>query len=169
MFDPSRIVVVGDKLHFQDKVYRCAVGKDGCAQEKREGDHKTPMGTFALRECWYREDKVGAPQTGLPLNVIRESDGWCDDAKSPDYNKHIALPSDYSHEKLWRDDDLYDVVIPIGYNDGPIIPGKGSAVFIHVATPDWQPTEGCVALAKDDLLAILPVLTPKTLIEIRQP
>ncbi len=162
------IVVAGNQLSFNGKTYRCAIGKGGFSSDKKEGDGATPLGIFALRECWYRADRLDAPQTKLPLKMIRENDGWCDDPKSVEYNRHILMPSESSHERLWHDDHAYDVVIPLGYNDGPIIPGKGSAIFMHVAHADWRPTEGCIALAKADLLALLPHLSPQTRIDIRR-
>lgn len=142
------------------------MGKAGFASDKREGDNCTPIGVFALRECWYRADKIPAPQTSLPLYVISENDGWSDDARAMEYNRHVVLPYDFSHEKLWREDGLYDLIVPLGYNDDPTVSGKGSAIFMHIAKPDYSGTEGCVALAREDLLAILPHLSPDLSIEI---
>jgi len=162
----SAIVVTGNTLSFNGKDYRCAVGKNGFSSNKKEGDGCTPYGTFALRECWYRMEKMDAPQTGLALKIITAEDGWCDDALSPDYNKHVALPFEASHEKLFRDDDRYDLIIPLGYNDDPIVPGLGSAIFMHVAAVDYSGTEGCVALDKSDLLEILRDVDEATTISI---
>ena len=338
--DPQSIKVIGNQLTFVGKTYRCAIGKNGFAANKKEGDGCTPLGVFPLRELWYRADKLPAPKTDLPLKIITKNDGWCDDTKSPDYNKHITLgipiplgeyssklplplgegggegsyvyrpaklieyarklrkgstspeaklwsvlrnrqmsgvkfrrqhPIDiyvadfyceelkliieldgeshftdsgkasdairskylqknykiirftneeiandfegvvnsiYSiialtptlsqrereqkevlsqrereqkevlsqrereqvprHEKLWRDDDVYDLVIPIGYNDAPVISGKGSAIFLHVARNNYEPTEGCIALKIEDLLELLPLLSPQTYIDINK-
>jgi len=160
--------VTGNTLTFDNKLFRCAVGKGGFSQDKREGDGCSPLGTYFLRECWYRPDRMDAPVTGLPLHKIREQDGWCDDPESAEYNTHVHLPYSYSHERLWRDDHVYDLIIPIGYNDDPIINGRGSAIFMHLAQPDYAPTEGCVALALPDLQLILPALSPTTRIEIAQ-
>jgi L,D-peptidoglycan transpeptidase YkuD (ErfK/YbiS/YcfS/YnhG family) len=150
--------VVGNKLHFNQKTYPCAIGKGGFSANKKEGDGRTPIGEFGLRKCWYRHDKVDCVVTHLPLSIIREDYGWSDDPARPDYNRPVRLPYGGSHEKLWRDDGLYDVLVEIGYNDDPVIAGKGSAIFLHCATGDYKPTEGCVALAKQDLLDILPLL-----------
>ena len=306
----SLLFVKNNTLTFNGTNYRCAIGKGGFSTNKREGDGCTPVGTYGLRECWYRLDRLPPPQTGLPLKVIHENDGWCDDAESADYNKHVKLPlplgegwgegpssyhytkpelitrsrellhnsttpeqklwailrnrqmngykfrrqhtiapyiadfyceelkliieldgdshateegiikdarrtafleqsgyrimrfsnhdmrdnfegiadsifsftdgkraltpalsqgeREYSFENLWRTDHVYDLIIPLGYNDAPITPGKGSAIFMHIAKPDYAPTEGCVALALIDLLAILPHLSTKTQITIHE-
>lgn len=149
-------VISADKLEFDGKTYPIATGKNGFSREKREGDNCTPIGAYALRECWYRADKLPhPPKTALPLRVIQPDDGWCDDPAHPAYNTHVKLPFSASHEKLWREDDVYDVIVPLGYNDAPIVPGKGSAIFMHVARPGYVGTEGCVALALPDLLALL--------------
>ena len=153
-------------LLFNGKHYRCAVGKGGLSSDKREGDGATPLGEFLLRECWYRADKTMPPETRLPLKIIHEDDGWCDDPAYPAYNRHVKLPFAASHERLWREDDVYDLIVPLGYNDAPVMPGKGSAIFMHVAKPDYAPTEGCVALAKDDLLELLTQVSSDTAISI---
>jgi L,D-peptidoglycan transpeptidase YkuD (ErfK/YbiS/YcfS/YnhG family) len=162
------IVVSDNRLEFHGKTYRCAFGKGGFSTHKKEGDGATPLGKFLLRECWYRADRIAKPNTKLPLRVISENDGWCDDPKSPEYNKPVALPFAFSHEKLFRDDHVYDLIVPIGYNDDPIVPGKGSAIFMHLAHDDYKPTEGCIALAKPDFLAILPAIDANTTIEIKE-
>ncbi|HEX2892009.1 L,D-transpeptidase family protein [Vineibacter terrae] len=134
----------------------CALGRGGARIDKREGDGATPIGAWGLRRVWYRADRLNAPPaTVLPLRAIVASDGWCDDASSPDYNRPVTLPHPARHERMWRDDAVYDVVVELGYNDDPPISGRGSAIFLHVARPDFTPTEGCVALARDDLLALL--------------
>lgn len=162
------IFVKGNTLTFNGKSYRCAIGKSGFSGDKKEGDGCTPLGIYSLRECWYRADKIAKPHTGLPLKIIHPDDGWCDDPKSPDYNKHVKLPFDASHEKMCRDDERYDIVIPLGYNDTVIIPGKGSAIFMHVAASDYRGTEGCVALKTADLLEILRHFDTDTVIEIHE-
>jgi L,D-peptidoglycan transpeptidase YkuD (ErfK/YbiS/YcfS/YnhG family) len=161
------LIVTGNQLSFAGKTYRCVIGKSGFSADKKEGDGATPLGVFALRECWYRADRLSAPASGLPLHVVEKDDGWCDDPQSPHYNIHVKLPFRGSHEMLWREDHAYDLIVPLGYNDEPVIPGRGSAIFLHLAQPDWRPTEGCVALAKSDLLELLPQLHTETRIEIR--
>ena len=136
-------------------------------RDKREGDGATPVGRFALRRLLYRRDRLpAAPATALPAAVIGRDDGWCDDPGDPAYNRPVRLPYPASHERLWREDGLYDLVVVLGHNDDPPVPGLGSAVFLHVARPDYGPTEGCVALARDDLLVLLEGCGAGTMLEI---
>lgn len=141
---------------------RCAVGRAGInhVDGKREGDGSTPCGRFALRRVLYRADRLQRPMTRLPVQALKPSDGWSDDPADPLYNRPVTRPHPYSHESLWRDDGLYDIIVVIGHNDDPVVPGRGSAVFIHVATPDYAPTEGCIALAVEDLLELLETCQP---------
>ncbi|HTS94255.1 MAG TPA: L,D-transpeptidase family protein, partial [Stellaceae bacterium] len=134
---------------------RAALGKGGISREKHEGDHATPVGVFLLREVLYRPDRLRAPKTSLPLRPLSPADGWCDAPEDPRYNRRVTLPYGASAEQLWRGDRLYDVLVPLGYNDDPVVPGRGSAIFLHVARPDFGGTEGCVALALEDLIALL--------------
>jgi L,D-peptidoglycan transpeptidase YkuD (ErfK/YbiS/YcfS/YnhG family) len=147
-------------LEWQGKVYRCAVGRSGVAKagEKREGDGKTPTGTYALRGLYYRPDKVDQQQlpASLKPTVLATDDGWCDQPGDPAYNRFVKLPYEARHEDLWRGkDDLYDLILPIGYNDDPVVSGMGSAIFLHVASSNYGTTAGCVALSKHDLLEVL--------------
>lgn len=120
----------------------------------------TPVGAFPLRQVMYRPDRLKLPETGLSVQEIDPSDGWCDDPGDTRYNQLVVLPCDASHERLWRDDGLYDLLAVIGYNDDPVVAGRGSAIFLHVARPDYGPTEGCVALALPDLKDLLRVCSP---------
>ena len=140
--------------------WRCALGPAGIRTEKREGDGATPAGVFPLRRVLWRADRLPRPATGLDLAPIRPQDGWCDDPLDARYNQMVGLPYPASAERLWRDDAVYDVVVVIGYNDAPATPGRGSAIFLHVARPDYAPTRGCVALALADLLAFLAPCRP---------
>ncbi|MDA5192443.1 L,D-transpeptidase family protein [Govanella unica] len=150
-----------------DQSYPCAIGKAGVTAAKREGDHMSPVGVYVLRRLHYRPDVFPtAPATGLPVKAIDPQDGWCDAADHPDYNRPVRPPFAMSHEKMWRDDGLYDLVVEIGYNDAPPVSGLGSAIFLHIARPDFAGTEGCVALAREDLLAVLAGLGPDSCIEI---
>jgi len=144
-----------DKLSWAGKTYSCATGKGGFIVDKKEGDGATPIGLFLLRRVFYRADRITPISTELPVQIIKRTDGWCDDVKDDQYNKHIKLPRRCSYENLWREDGLYDVVIEVGYNDEPCIVGCGSAIFMHVAKQGYLKTEGCIALAKEDLLEII--------------
>lgn len=148
--------------------WRCALGRGGVRRDKREGDGATPAGTFALRSVRFRRDRLaGPPNTALPCTAIARDDGWCDDPADPAYNRPVKLPHPARHEKLWRADGLYDVMVVLGHNDDPPRPGLGSAVFLHVARPDYGPTEGCVALALDQLLDLLAMCGPGTVLTVR--
>ncbi len=142
-------------LSWNGNQVRCAIGHGGIRAEKREGDGATPAGTFPLRRVMIRPDRLEAPKTGLPVRTLDSADGWCDDPGDDAYNQLVELPFSASHEILWRDDAIYDVIVEVGYNDDPVKPGLGSAIFVHVARPGFEPTEGCVALALDDLLRLL--------------
>ena len=149
-------------LTYPGGTFCCALGRGGIRPEtdKREGDGATPAGCFTLRRVLYRPDRMAPPETSLSVAAIQPADGWCDDPADPAYNQPMHLPHAASHEEMWRADGLYDVVVVIGHNDDPIIPGMGSAVFMHVAKPDYEPTAGCVALALPDLLALLKDCAP---------
>lgn len=149
LVDPAGFVWVGDHR------WPCALGRGGIIQHKSEGDGATPAGDWALGRVFYRPDRLSAPTTGLMTIALQEDWGWCDDPDHPDYNRLIVLPHGARHEDLWRKDGLYDVIVEILYNVDPIIPGKGSAIFMHIAKPDYAPTEGCIALSRDDLFALL--------------
>lgn len=142
-------------LRIGDRRYRCALGRGGIRRDKREGDGATPAGTWPLRAVLYRPDRLTAPPTSLSVSPIHREDGWCDAPDDPNYNRPVSLPYPASAERMWRDDGLYDLLAVIGYNDDPPVPGSGSAIFLHVARPDYGPTEGCVALALSDLMDVL--------------
>ena len=148
---------------------RAALGKGGVlpAAQKREGDGSTPLGVWRLRRVLYRPDKGPPPITALPVQAIHREDGWCDAPEDPAYNRPVALPYPASAERMWREDDLYDLAVVLGHNDDPVMPGMGSAIFLHLARPDYAPTEGCVALRRADLEALLAVACPGDALEIR--
>jgi L,D-peptidoglycan transpeptidase YkuD (ErfK/YbiS/YcfS/YnhG family) len=141
---------------------RCALGRGGVDMVKREGDGKTPVGAWAMRRLLYRPDREPLPATGLAHQPIAPADGWCDAPADPDYNRPVVLPHGASAERLWRADHVYDLVVPLGYNDDPIRPGAGSAIFLHLARVDYAPTEGCVALSREDLLTVLRGADPRS-------
>jgi L,D-peptidoglycan transpeptidase YkuD (ErfK/YbiS/YcfS/YnhG family) len=139
---------------------RAAIGPAGIAVKGGEGDGITPRGSFPVREIFYRADRLAPPRTQLPLHAIAKDDGWCDAPDDPNYNRLVKLPYPASAETMWRDDPLYDLVAVLGYNDDPVVPGKGSAIFLHLARNDYSATQGCVAMAYSDLLAALEQLRP---------
>ena len=138
----------------------CAVGRGGVAVKQREGDGITPVGTWPLRNVLYRPDRLSAPRTKLPVSPLASGDGWCEAPDDPDYNRMVRLPHRSLSDSMWREDALYDVVLVVGYNDAPVVPGRGSAIFVHVARGDYGPTQGCVALSRADLLEALAQLQP---------
>lgn len=137
-----------------------AIGPGGIAVKGGEGDGITPLGRFVIREIFYRADRIARPKVKLPLRAIAEHDGWCDAPNDSHYNRLVTLPYQASAEQMWREDHLYDLVAVLGYNDDPVAPGKGSAIFLHLAKPDYSHTQGCVALALADALAALEQLEP---------
>jgi len=157
-------------LWFAGRGYFCALGRAGVVADKREGDGGTPQGRFFLRELRYRADRISAPATSLPAFPIGPSDGWSDDPADSAYNRLVRLPLPARAETLMREDELYDALVVIGYNDEPVVPGAGSAIFLHVAKGSagaFAPTAGCVALPLEDLLRVLTRCGPSTQIDIR--
>lgn len=148
--------------------FACALGRGGVTTVKKEGDGATPVGVWALRRLLVRTDRMALENivTGLPVSPIDRQDGWCDDPAHAAYNRPVRLPFAAGHEVMWREDHLYDLVVILGHNDTPPVPGCGSAIFMHLARPDYGPTEGCVALAREDLLAVLATVGEGDSIEI---
>ena len=132
---------------------RCALGRGGVtlASQKCEGDGSTPAGVWPIRKVLYRPDRGPAPVTRLPMQPLGLHDGWCDAPVDDCYNEPVRLPYAASAEPLWRDEAVYDRIVILGYNDAPVVPGAGSAIFLHLKREDYRPTEGCVALSPTDL------------------
>lgn len=148
----------------------CTLGRGGVRLDKREGDGATPVGRFPFRRFYWRPDRFAAvPASGLPGEALTQAHGWCDAPDDPAYNRPVTLPYAGRHEKLWRADALYDVIVVLGHNDAPVVPHAGSAIFMHLRRDDGGPTDGCVGLARDDLLALLAALSPSDTIEIEAP
>ena len=149
--------------------YPCRIGRGGTIEgaRGREGDEKTPLGTYTLRFGLYRADRLPEPRSPLTFRPLRETDGWCDAPKDQAYNRFVRLPYPASHEKLWREDSAYDIVLVISHNDSPPEPGQGSAVFIHVAQSDDRQTLGCVALAPEPMVRVLPYLRTDMTVKFR--
>lgn len=152
--------------------YFCTLGRSGviAPEKKTEGDGKTPLGTYFLRKLIYRADRLPAPETGLPTEELTSKTGWCEDPSHDDYNLQVTLPHAAKNiDHMKRDDYVYDLVVPIGYNDDPPVKGKGSAIFMHIARHSRAPTAGCVGLALEDLITVLKQSTPETRITILPP
>ena len=152
--------------------YTCTLGRSGviAPENKIEGDGKTPLGTYPLRQLIYRADRLKKPETKLPVEILTPDTGWCEDPSHDDYNTKVTLPHGAQHvDTMTRDDYLYDLCVPLGYNDDPVVKGKGSAIFMHLAREEGTPTQGCVGLAKNDLLTVLKKCDAATRITILPP
>jgi len=153
-------------IKVDDFFFRCCVGKNGITKLKKEGDLKTPKGTFEIENLYYRKDRIDKPKTKLKCIDIKQNMGWCDDVNSKKfYNKLININLKLQHEKLFRKDHKYDLIIPIKYNFKKTILGKGSCIFFHL-TNDYKPTAGCIALNKKDFIIMLKLIDKKTKIQI---
>tara|TARA_B110000090_G_C13222046_1_gene385225 strand:+ start:144 stop:635 length:492 start_codon:yes stop_codon:yes gene_type:complete len=154
-----------DTLKLDDYILKCSIGKNGIKSKKKEGDKCTPKGVFSLGKLYYRADRVRKPTTKISTKIIKKNMGWCDDVTSKFYNKEIKINKNIKHEKLYRNDHVYDYLIVINYNTKKIKPGKGSAIFLHL-TKNYKKTLGCVAVKKKDFLIILKLITKNTRIKI---
>ena len=153
-------------LIYRNYKAKCAIGKRGIGIKKREGDLITPKGAYKIRYVLYRKDRVKKLKTKLKKIVLKKNMGWCNDPNSTHYNKLIKLPATYSFEKLYKKENIYDIILVLNYNMRPIVRNKGSAIFIHVVKGNYKKTEGCVSLKKNDLLKILKQINKNTLIKI---
>ena len=160
------IVKKSGYLKYKNFKYRCALGKAGVNKKIKEGDNITPKGVFKITKIYYRADKIKIIKTNIKKIKITKNMGWCDDPISRFYNRQIKLPSKYSHEKLYRNDDLYDLIAVLNYNTNPIIKNKGSAIFMHIAKNSYKKTEGCIALKKENLINVLVQIKKNTKIKI---
>ena len=153
-------------LQIDDFYFKCSIGKNGLTRKKREGDKKTPIGTFNIENLYFRKDKISLPKTNLKCLKINRKMGWCDDLNNPkNYNKLIRIKKNIHHEKLYRKDNKYDLIIPIKYNYNKPVLGRGSCIFIHLSA-NYKPTLGCIALSKKDFLIMIKLINKKTKIKI---
>jgi L,D-peptidoglycan transpeptidase YkuD (ErfK/YbiS/YcfS/YnhG family) len=143
-----------------------ALGRGGIIANKREGDGGTPKGTFYPRRLWWRADRHIRPRTFLPIRAIGPADAWCEDPVDRHYNQPIRLAHGQSGDRLMREDHLYDFIIEIDHNTIPCVPGRGSAVFLHLARENFGPTAGCVSMTHSAMLRLLQRLGPQTRIVI---
>ena len=153
-------------LQLDEFKFKCCIGKKGSTINKKEGDKKTPKGIFKIENLYFRKDRIKKPETSLKCIEIKDNMGWCDDILKPDkYNKLIKTNKFLKHEKLKRNDNKYDLLIPIKYNFKKPVIGKGSCIFIHL-TKDYKPTAGCIALKKKDFLIMLKLVKKDSKIRI---
>ena len=160
------IVKKSGYLKYKKFKFRCALGKGGIKQKEREGDFITPKGKFKLIKIYYRSDRIKKINSTLKKIKIKKNMGWCDDVSSNYYNKQIKINKKISHEKLHRKDNVYDIIVVLNYNLNPIIKGKGSAIFLHVAKKNYNKTQGCIALKKNELLYLVSKIKKNTQIRI---
>jgi L,D-peptidoglycan transpeptidase YkuD (ErfK/YbiS/YcfS/YnhG family) len=154
------------RLSWSSGAARAAVGRSGVVAQKIEGDGATPAGAFSLVGAFYRADRLPRPQTRLPLRPLAPTDAWVDDPADNNYNRLVSLPYPAHSEALWLDDAVYDLLVVIGYNMAPVVRGAGSAIFLHIARPDFSPTAGCIAIALAALIELMPLLGPSSSITI---
>ena len=160
------ILIKNKFLNYGDYKVKCVIGKRGISSFKEEGDLTTPRGKFKIKGFFYRKDRIKRLKTKLKKIPITKNMGWCDDPKSKQYNKLVKLPFYQSREKLYRKDNIYDLILILDYNMDPVKKNKGSAIFIHVAKKKMTPTKGCLAIKKIDLLKLLKLIEKKTLVKI---
>ena len=153
-------------LEYKNLKFRCALGKAGIGEKSAEGDSITPKGTYKIIRVYYRKDRIKKIASKFKLVKIKKDRGWCDDPKSKIYNRLIKLPNKYKHEKLYRKDNNYDLILVLNYNTRPIIKNKGSAIFIHITKKNYKKTAGCIALKKGHLIKLLKKINKKTMITI---
>lgn len=160
------IILKNRFLYYQNYKLRCSIGKSGISAKKKEGDNKTPRGEFKLKYILYRKDRISNIRTNIKKIEIKKNMGWCDDLRSEKYNKLINFPFEFSAEKLWVQNNTYDIILVIDYNLNPVIKNKGSAIFLHIAKNNYKPTRGCVAISKKDVKFLLSKINKKTKLKI---
>ena len=160
------IFIKNKKLILDKYRIKCAIGKRGIGNKKREGDKITPKGKFKIKTILYRKDRESHFKSKITKLPIKRDMGWCDDPRSKKYNKLIKLPFKYSAERLYRKDNTYDIILVLNYNFNPIRKGKGSAIFIHVARKNYKNTLGCIAVSKKNLKKIIKKINKSTIVNI---
>ena len=149
-------------LTYQNNKVKCAIGKKGIGRKQKEGDQITPRGIFRVKDILYRKDKINYLRSVIKKTQIKKNMGWCDDPKSKDYNKLIKYPFNYKSEKLYRSNNIYDIILVLDFNMHPIKKNKGSAIFIHISNNKYNPTQGCIAIKKKELLKLIKFIDKKT-------
>ncbi|MDA8618878.1 L,D-transpeptidase family protein [Candidatus Pelagibacter bacterium] len=156
------IIIKQNYLTIRNYKAKCSVGKRGIGNKKKEGDLITPKGLYKIKHILYRKDRIKKFESKIKKIIIKKNMGWCDDPFSKSYNKIVKLPSRFSHEKLYRKDNIYDIILVLNYNMSPIVKNKGSAIFIHVSKKNYKKTKGCIGLKKIHLLKIIKELKKNT-------
>ena len=146
-------------VYFEKKKFVCFVGKNGIGSKKREGDLITPRGKFKFKKVFYKKKELNKIKTRIPKTEIKKNFAWCTDSNSKRYNSLISKPIGCEHEDMFRKDSLYDILIVLDFNYTSPIKYKGSAIFIHCSENKTKFTEGCIAMAKKDLLELIPHIT----------
>ena len=160
------ILIKNKSLIYNNYKVKCALGKRGIGAKRKEGDQITPRGSYKIINILYRRDKIKNLKTKLVKIVINKKMGWCDDPKSKKYNQLIKLPSKFNFEKLYRNDDIYDIIFVLNFNTNPVKKDKGSAIFVHIAKKNYLPTRGCIAIKKNDIKKLAREINRKTLVKI---
>ena len=164
-----RLICDGTTLQSPDgRSLPCSMGRGGLisADDKREGDGATPLGSWRITHGFYRPDRIAKPDCALPITALSTESGWCDDPDDPAYNRYVTRPYAASHEEMWREDGLYDLLFVTDHNANPPVPNMGSAIFLHCRNPEGKPTAGCIAIAREDLIALARMFTDTTVLEI---
>ena len=142
------------------------MGKRGIGLKKKEGDLITPIGQYKIKYILYRKDRIKKIQSKIRKIIINKNMGWCDDPRSKKYNKLVNLPFSDNYEKLFKKENIYDIILVLNYNMSPIRKNKGSAIFIHIAKKNYEKTKGCIAIKKVELLKILKEIKINTRVKI---
>ena len=163
------IFIKNKKLILNHYKIKCSIGKRGIGTKKKEGDQITPKGKFKIKSIMYRKDRIANFNSKIKKLSIKKNMGWCDDTNyATMYNKLITTPNKAKHEKLFRTDNKYDLLIPIKYNFHNPILGLGSCIFFHL-TNNYKPTAGCIALKKKDFFIMLKLLNKNIKINTHAP
>jgi L,D-peptidoglycan transpeptidase YkuD (ErfK/YbiS/YcfS/YnhG family) len=149
-------------LKYKDLKLKCAFGRGGIKKKKIEGDNITPKGIYKILNIYYRSDRIKKISSKFQILKIKKNMGWCDDPKSKKYNQLIKIPYKYHYEKLYRKDNIYDLILVLNYNIKPIVKNRGSAIFIHIAKKNYEKTAGCIVLKKKNLIKLIEKINKKT-------
>lgn len=164
IYNTQNIIIINKSgyLKYKDLKLRCTYGKKGIKKKEREGDQITPKGFFKINKIYYRHDRIKKIYCKQKLFKIKKNMGWCDDPESKNYNKQIIIPNEFGYEKMYRNDNIYDLILVLNYNTKPVVKNKGSAIFIHISKKSYPKTNGCIALQKRDLIKLISKINKRT-------